>query len=181
MVPPNLEAGGKAVLAVAVDETGAVTSVVPLLATAPFGKLLEDAVGAWKFAPSGSPADAMAGVTLVIAVFHSPSAYEQGPSPVPAPPGGGLTEIPLPTTVVTPHFPPKVYSGGVAVLKLHVDGDGHVAESRPVGDVTPFTEVARTAAAKWQFRPAERNGKRVDGVVYGVFAFPARPGMGPTP
>jgi TonB family protein len=80
-------------------------------------------------------------------------------------------DVPVPTTMVPPVYPPRALGNGVVIVELAVDASGAVKNTRVVRSAGGFDGAALDAARKWQFRPAQRAGAAVPSYAYIVFGF----------
>ena len=82
------------------------------------------------------------------------------------------TDIPFPTTLITPRYPPRAIGPGVVLVEAHVDAKGNVTEAKVRISSAPFDSAALDAARLWKFRAAKPDGLTSPAVVYIVFGFP---------
>jgi len=176
--------GGEVLLEVSVNRTGTVTSMRPLRQTATFTERMTGSVQTWKFSPAeaeiapalrkpgGPTTEAVETRLLVAGVFHRPAligATLGAPILNVAEPA---TDIPFPTTLVTPKYPPRAIGPGVVLVEAHVDAKGNVTQATIKVSSAPFDSAALDAARAWKFRPAKPEGVSAPAVVYIVFGFP---------
>jgi TonB family protein len=181
----SVEVGGGAVLLeVSVDRAGAVTGVKPLRDTATFTDRLTQSVKNWRFAPAETPiAEALRkpggpatrpvdSKVLVAGVFRPPTVM--GPTfgdPI-RDVAAASNDIPFPTSIVTPPFPPMVVSPGVVLVEVSVDASGRVTDAKTRIPAAGFDSAALDAARQWTFRAAKPGGVGAQAVAYIVFSFP---------
>jgi TonB family protein len=114
-----------------------------------------------------------------IAINGGNSGVMLGPPPPPPPPPGlaptspsGLApvrvggNIKTPTKVkdVPPVYPPDALAariGGVVILEVIIDTEGHVSDAKVLGSVPVLDNAALEAVRQWEFTPTELNGMRV--------------------
>jgi TonB family protein len=180
--PPMTLGGGEVLLELGVAASGEVSDVTVLRTTPPFGDLLVTAVRGWRFAPAREvqedadvPVDVDSKV-LVVGFFRPPTFYDapaRGEVPVDvAPP---TREVPFPTTMVAPLYPPQVYfhMSQTVGVEVEVGLKGEVTSSKVVrpAESADLSASAMDAAKEWRFRPARRDGRTVRSVAYIVFGF----------
>jgi TonB family protein len=172
--------GGEVLLEVAVDPTGAVTGVTPLRETATFTERMTRSVRTWHFSPAevpiesalrkpGGPATRPVPSTVLVAgVFRAPASM----GPTMGEPihnvAAASKDVPFPTSIVTPPFPPMVINPGVALVEVQVDANGTVSDAKIRVPAPGFDSAALDAARQWKFRPASSS----PAVAYIVFGFP---------
>ena len=152
--------------------------------TATFTERMTGSVQTWKFSPAeaeiapalrkpGGPTTEPVDTRLLVAgVFHRPAligATLGAPINDVATPS---TDIPFPTTLVTPKYPPRAFGPGVVLVEAHVDAKGNVTEARVRMSSPAFDSAALDAARLSKFRPAKSGGLSSPAVVYIVFGFP---------
>jgi TonB family protein len=172
--------GGEVLLEVTVDPTGAVTGVKPLRETATFTERMTRSVKTWHFSPAEMPIDAavrkpggptsrpVQATVLVAGVFRPPALM----GPTMGEPirnvATASSDVPFPTSMVTPPFPPMVVNPGVALVEVQVEADGSVSDAKIRVPAPGFDSAALDAARQWKFRPAASS----PAVAYIVFGFP---------
>ena len=80
-------------------------------------------------------------------------------------------EIPWPTAVVVPPYPPNALGSGKVVMEADVSDAGKVAGLRVLSTATPFDGAAQDTARQWTFRPASRGNREVASRAVLVFSF----------
>ena len=169
--PMGAQSGGIAAFDVKLDEKGLVTGVEAVQDFAPFGELLRAAVRGWTFEPARDHGRAVPSRVLALGFFRPPETAVIAP-PRPrykdtvAPP-----ELPWPTAVTVPPYPPNALGSGKVVLEVEVSEEGKVTSSRVLNPGSPFDSAATGAARAWVFRPASRNGRPSATRAYFVFSF----------
>jgi hypothetical protein len=109
---------------VTVDEKGSVAGVEAVQDFAPFGELLREALRGWTFEPARDQGRAVRSRVLALGFFRPPELAVIAP-PRPrykdtvAPP-----ELPWPTSVTVPPYPPNALGSGKVVLEVEVIGGG---------------------------------------------------------
>ncbi len=171
---------GQVLLELHLDAAGSVTNVVPLRSTPPFTDLLANAAREWQFTPAretdGEPPALVAIETrvLVAGLFRPPTTYDT-PSrgEVPEDVASASEEVPFPTTIAPPLYPPTAppHLGAVVLVEVEVGEDGTVDNSRSIRSPGGFESVSTDAARQWKFRPARRAGSPVRSFAYIVFGF----------
>jgi len=172
--------GGEVMLEVTVDPSGAVTGVKPLRDTKTFTERMTRSVTTWHFSPAempiesalrkpGGPATRPVPATVLVAGVFRPPAL-MGPTmgePI-RDVGTASRDIPFPTSIVTPLFPPMVVNPGVALVEVQVESDGRVSDAKIRVPAPGFDSAALDAARQWKFRAAASS----PAVAYIVFGFP---------
>jgi TonB family protein len=158
-------------LELAVGPTGRVEVVTAAQAT-PGPSLVSPAVADWQFQPATESGAAVASRVLVAAIVRAPEWYDDTiPSTVPMDFTERSSEIPFPTTIAAPVYPPFAVADAVAIVEVLVDPDGRVSAARLVNRPEGFESASLSAARDWSFQPAVRNGQPVPAYVYLVFGF----------
>ncbi|HEX5068675.1 MAG TPA: TonB family protein [Vicinamibacterales bacterium] len=180
--------GGEVLLEVSVDKTGAVTAIKPLRETATFTERMTQAVKTWRFKPAeadvpasrrrpGGPVTEPVDTRILVAgVFRRPAVIgitlgEPIKDVAPA-----STDIPYPTSVVTPPYPPGTMAPGVVLVEVKVDASGNVTDAATRIPSPGFDSAALSTARQWKFRPAKPGGAAAASVAYIVFGFPTPKG-----
>lgn len=178
--PPMTAGGGEVLLELGVSSSGEVRAVTVLRTTPPFGDLLRQAVGGWRFAPAREIQEdpeapvAVESKVLVAGFFRPPTLYNapaRGAAPKDvAPPSA---EVPFPTTMVAPLYPPTTYlhMSQTIGIEVKIGLEGEVMSSKVIWPAVGLSAAAMDAAKEWRFRPARRQGKAVPSVAYIVFGF----------
>jgi TonB family protein len=177
---PMTTGGGEVLLELDVSASGEVSAVKVLRTTPPLGDLLQKAASGWRFTPardvpegSDSPV-AVETKVLVAGLFRPPALYDAPVlGEVPADVSPPSPEIPFPTTMIPPAYPPTAYlhlSQTVAV-EISLDAKGEVETARVIREVEGLSGAALEAARGWRFRPARREGEAVPSFAYVVFGF----------
>lgn len=169
--PWNVRSGGIAAFDVTVDETGSVASAEIVQDVAPYSEMLRDSLRRWRFEPARAQGRAVRSRVLVLGFFRPPELtfapperprYKQTTAP---------EELPWPTSVVVPPYPPNVLGSGKVLLEVEISDAGKVTGTRILNPGSPFDSAATGAAQAWGFRPAKRNGREVAARAFFVFSF----------
>jgi TonB family protein len=80
-------------------------------------------------------------------------------------------ELPYPTVMRRPRFPPNAQGSGVVLLELLVGADGRVRRATVIQGARGFDDEATLTAREWVFRPARRAGEAVMAYAYVAFGF----------
>jgi TonB family protein len=176
--------GGEVLLEVSVNRTGAVTSMRSLRETATFTERMTGSVQTWKFSPAeveiapalrkpGGPTTEPVETRLLVAgVFHRPALIGATLGAPIRDVATAATDIPFPTTLITPKYPPRAIGPGVVLVEARVDAKGNVTDAKVLMSSAPFDSAALDAARLWKFRAAKPEGVSTPAVVYIVFGFP---------
>jgi TonB family protein len=176
--------GGEVLLEVTVDRTGSVSGIKPLRETATFTERMTQAVKGWVFAPAetempaaqrkpgGPTTEAVEAKVLVAGVFRRPSAIGVTLGEPIRDVATPSNDIPFPTAIVTPAYPPGTMSPGVVLVEVRVDGSGAVTDAKVRVPSPGFDSAALEAARQWKFRGATSAGASGPAVAYIVFGFP---------
>ena len=170
--PWNVRSGGIVAFDVTVDESGAVSKVETIQDVAPYGDQLRSAVQGWRFEAArdqGKPAKAR---LLVIAFFRPPEMNFAAPERPRYKDAKADDEIPWPTSVTVPPYPPNVLVSGKVVLEADVSDSGRVTAASVMTPASPFDSAALDTAKAWVFRPAKHNGREVESRAVLLFTFP---------
>jgi TonB family protein len=164
--------GGIAAFDVVVDAHGVVSRADCVQDLAPYSDLLGAALPAWRFEASRVGSQGVAGRALVLGFFRPPSLNFAAPenpryNRTEAPP-----EIPWPTSVTVPPYPPNAQGAGLVILEVDVSAAGKVTGARVVSAASAFDASATSTAQAWTFRAALRNGRPVASRAFLLFAFP---------
>jgi TonB family protein len=169
--PMNAQSGGIAAFDVAVDDAGSVASVDTVQDVAPFGDALRGAVRGWRFEPAREQGRAVRSRVLVLGFFRPPELAVIAPERPRYKDTTAPEELPWPTSVTVPPYPPNALGSGKVILEVEVSEEGKVASTRVLNPGSPFDGAAAGAAQAWTFRPASRNGRPVATRAYFVFTF----------
>jgi TonB family protein len=180
--------GGEVLLEVTVGPTGAVTNIKTLRETATFTERMIQAVKTWTFTPSeveipaarrkagGPTTEAVETKVLVAGVFRRPSVIGITLGEPIKDVATASADIPYPTSLVTPTYPPGTMSPGVVLVEVQVDARGGVSSAKIRVPSPGFDSAAVSTAQQWKFRPARPGGANASSVAYIVFGFPVPKG-----
>ena len=180
--------GGEVLLEVTVDPTGAVSGVKPLRETAMWTERMTGSVKTWRFAPAeaeipmarrkpGGPTTEFVETRVLVAgVFRRPAAIGVTLGEPIKDVATASSDIPFPTSVVTPTYPPGTMSPGVVLVEVKVDASGGVSDAKVRMPSPGFDSAALTTARQWKFRAARPGGASASSVAYIVFGFPVPKG-----
>lgn len=176
--------GGEVLLEVTVDRTGAVSVITPLRETPAFMARMIAAVKTWRFSPAEAPiemarrkpggptTEAVESKVLVAAVFRRPSINAPTLGEPIKDVAPASSDIPYPTSLVTPPFPITALNPGIVLVEVKVDAKGAVSGASVRVAAAGFDSAALTAANGWRFRAAKPGGAAGPSVAYIVFGFP---------
>jgi len=180
--------GGEVLLEVSVDTAGAVTAIKPLRETATFTERMVQTVRTWHFTPAeadvpaarrkpGGPAtESVPSAVLVAGVFRRPSVIGVTLGEPIKDVAAASNDVPFPTSLVTPPFPPGTMSPGVVLVEVRIDASGAVTNANVRVPSPGFDAVALETARQWTFRAARPAGMSAPAVAYIVFGFPVPKG-----
>ena len=173
--PWNVTSGGIAAFDVRVDDKGAVTSAEVVQDMAPYADMLDQAVGGWRFEPAREGGRAVPSRVLVLGFFRPPQLMFAAPENprykgVAAPP-----ELPWPSSVVVPPYPPNVLGSGRVVLEADISSHGLVTAARVLSPPGAFDSSAVQSLQQWKFRAAHAGNRDVASRAFVVVSF-----LGPT-
>jgi TonB family protein len=169
--PVNVQSGGIAALELAIDARGNVKDATLVQDVAPYGAALQADARGWTFEAARSKGMAVPDRVLLIAFFRPPvlsfaapenPRYKQTQAPA---------ELPWPTAVTAPPFPPNVLGDGKVLLEVDVSAEGAVSGVRNAWPGSAFDSAAEQTARAWRFRPATRDGKPAAARVFMLFSF----------
>jgi len=169
--PLGAQSGGIAALDVTVNASGAVTAAETVQDFAPFGDLIREAVRGWHFEPAREQGRTVPRHVLVLGFFRPPELAVIAPSQprykdTTAPP-----ELPWPTAITVPPYPPNALGSGKVVLEVDVSEEGKVTNARVLNPGSPFDGAATGAARGWTFRPASLGGRAAAARAFFIFSF----------
>ena len=170
--PWNVQSGGIAAFDLTIDETGAVTSTDIVQDVAPYGQILGDALPSWRFEPAREGGKPVRSRVLVVGFFRPPALVFAAPEAPRYKTTVAPDEIPWPTAVVVPPYPPQALGSGKVILEADISDTGTVAAARVLSPASPFDGAAADAVRRWTFRPANRKNRDVASRAFFVFSFP---------
>ena len=155
-----------------VDAEGDVTRIEPLREAPAFSDAFRRAVRGWSFAPARVEGEAVESQVLVAGLFRPATLYS--PPGLGQPPSGprvGPGQFPVPVATPAPPYPPQAAGSGLVIVEVEVDRNGGVRAAAVVRSRPGFDTGSVSAARRWRFRPATRDGQPVRSVAYLVFGF----------
>lgn len=176
--------GGEVLLEVSVDRTGAISVIKPLRDTATFTERMTQSVNTWRFKPAerdiptaqskpGGPSTERVDTKVLVAgVFRRPAVIGLTLGEPVRDVAAASADIPFPTSLVPPAYPPAALSPGVVLVEVRVNAIGAVSDARIRLSAPGFDDVALSTARQWRFRPAKAGGANAPSVAYIVFGFP---------
>jgi TonB family protein len=171
--PWNAVSGGIAAFEVSLDATGAVVGTSVVQDLAPFGAQLDDAIRSWRFEPAREGGKAVATRVLALGLFRPPALHFPAPDRPRYRDAVAPDELPWPTSVTVPPFPPRALGSGKVILEVDVSSEGAVTAVRVLSAPTAFDGAATDTARQWTYRPAARAGRPVESRAFLVFSFVA--------
>jgi TonB family protein len=170
--PPTTVGWIEEIVDVAVDASGAVRDVVLLHGTASSPTFLGPAVATWLFRPATMEKQPVPSHVLVAAVIR-PAQLFDGPTlgAKPADFAPAPDDVPYPTAVHRPRYPPLAVGNAMVLVEVLVGVDGRVRDASVVHGAAGFNDEALDTAREWVFRPAHRNGELVAVYAYLAFGF----------
>jgi TonB family protein len=174
--PWNVQSGGIAAYDVHLDETGAVTSTDLVQDVAPYGSMLASALPSWRFEPARSDGRAVKSRVLVLGLFRPPATAFAVPAVPRYKTAAAPLDIPWPTSVAVPPYPPNALGSGKVVMEADVSETGTVTAVRILTPASAFDGAASDAGREWKFRPARKGPRDVAARAFLVMSFvgPAR-------
>jgi len=177
LLPPTVVAGGQVLIEALIDQSGRPVRTTILRTTPPYEQAVTAAVMRWQFEPARAVQEdgtqaAIASKVLVAAIFKPPT-FPDGPTLGEAPKdlGAPSPDVPYPTSIAVPPYPPLALAGSVVMFELVIDERGSVTRLRPISSDPGFDSAAMDVVWSWKFRPATVNGKPVRSVAYVLFGF----------
>ncbi len=170
--PPTAVGWIEETVDVAVDSAGVVRDVVLLRGTEPSAKQLGPAVSTWRFRPATADIRPASTHVLAVALIRPPQVFDDatlGSAPVDY--AAPSEELPYPTAVRRPKYPPQAIADAIVIVEVLVGADGRVRAAAVVHGAAGFNDEAVATAREWVFRPAHFNGELVDAYAYLAFGF----------
>lgn len=147
--PPNATAGAVVVAALDVS-SGRVERVSIVGGREPFAASARVALSGWRF-----PASIRRLRIGVVVAFRSPYlAFPGGTGELTVPASARPSDMPFPTRIVEPPYPPNAAGDGAAVVRLAIDATGSVVEATAIRNSGSLTGSCVDAARRWTFAPA---------------------------
>jgi TonB family protein len=169
-IPTHAAGAGEVLLQVSVSPAGTVRDVIVLRSTAPFTALMTTAVQAWQFRPARQDVPVESSV-LVAGVFRPPTINTPSLGGQPSDLESPGRNIPFPTRIVTPPYPPRAIDNAAVLVEVQVGPSGNVTDAKALSKTSGFDDAAVDAARRWVFRPAEMDAGPIQAVAYVVFGF----------
>jgi TonB family protein len=169
--PWNVQGGGIAACEAKLDARGRVTASDVVQDLPPYGATLCDAVRAWLFDPATLGGQAVASRALVLGFFRPPATAFAAPDAPRYKTTAAPEEIPWPTSVAVPPYPPNALGSGMVVLEADVSDRGAVTRTRVLSAAGAFDSAAADAVQKWVFRPARYKNRDVPSRAFLVMSF----------
>jgi TonB family protein len=133
--------------------------------------MLCDAVRAWLFDPAMAGGQAVPARVLVLGFFRPPALDFAAPDAPRYKTTSAPEELPWPTSVVVPPYPPNALGSGMVVLEADVSDRGAVTRTRILSAAGAFDGAAADTVAKWAFRPARYKGREVPSRAFLLVSF----------
>ena len=168
--PPLASTGARVVVELKIAPSGIVTDTVVVDDGPPYTEAITKAARTWRFRPAREEGAAVFGKALVVGVFRPPvligselpkSMHVQESS----------EDVPYPTVIATPVFPPTALYEGVALVEVEIDEAGGVREAALRTTDEAYDTLALETVKKFRFRPARRNGRPVPSYALVFFGF----------
>jgi TonB family protein len=169
--PVHVQSGGIAACEATLDDRGQVTAVDVVQDLDPYGAILAGSVRSWQFEPARVDGRAVASSVLVLGFFRPPTTSFVAPAAPRYKTTTAPEQIPWPTSVTVPPYPPNVLGSGGVILEVDVSEDGAVTGTRVMSPAGAFDGAAAEAVQKWTFRPARQQGRGVPSRVFMVVTF----------
>jgi TonB family protein len=169
--PLNVQSGGVAAFALTVDERGSVAGVDTIQDVVPYGDALREALHEWSFEPARDQGRAARSRVLVVAFLRPPELAVIAPERPRYLEAAAPADLPWPTSVTVPPYPPNALGSGKVILEADVTEEGKVTGPRVLNPGSPFDGAATGAAQEWTFRPATRDGRPAAARVCFLFSF----------
>ena len=167
----NVQSGGIAACEVKLDDRGQVTAVDVVQDLPPYDAMLEGAVRSWQFEPAREGGRAVPSRALVLGFFRPPSTSFAAPEAPRYKSTAAPEEIPWPTSVNVPPYPPNALGSGAVILEADVSESGAVTGTRVLSAAGAFDGAATEAVQGWTFRPAHHAGRAVPSRAFMVLSF----------
>ncbi len=164
-------AAGMVLMELTVDERGLVRDSRPIQDVAPFTGLVQDSVKQWRFEPARVNRVKSEARVLVIGLFRPAALLFPVPELPKAPPGDDEIEIPFPTEIVVPPYPPNNIGSVNVLVEVEVGADGSVGSTKTLTPQSGFDVSATSTARAWRFRPAELSDKPVASRIYMIVSY----------
>jgi TonB family protein len=170
-IPFNARAAGLVILEVSVNAQGRVTDARTIEAVEPFTRIMAQSVRGWRFDAARENRVRVDSRVLVMGFFRPAMLLPPAPDGHKSPDAEPSEEVPFPTSVTVPPYPPNAIGSAYVLVEVEVGQSGSVTSARVVTETSGFDSAALDAARGWQFRPAQRGGGSVSSLAYLVVAF----------
>jgi len=170
--PPTAVGWIEEAVDLAVDASGRVRDVVLLNGTQPSPALLGPAVTTWRFRPATELGRPVTAHVLAVALVRPPQLFD-GPTLGSAPADYAVPsdEVPYPTAVHRPRYPPSATGDAIVLIEVEIGADGRVHGATVVSGAGGFNDEALVTAREWVFRPARVGGELAPAYAYLAFGF----------
>jgi TonB family protein len=170
--PPTVVGWLEETVDLVVDATGVVRDVVLLHGTTSSPTLIGPTVATWLFRPATEDKRPVGSHVLALALIRPPQLFD-GPTlgAQPADFAPAPDQVPYPTAVHRPRYPPLAIGDAVVLVEVLVGIDGRVQDAAVVQGAAGFNDEALETAREWVFRPAHRGGELVSAYAYLAFGF----------
>jgi TonB family protein len=169
--PWNVQSAGITAFDVSVDASGAVTGVETVQDLAPYAAMMRDALPRWRFQPARRRGSPVATHVLVLGFFRPPAMFIVAPDRPRYKDTEAPDDVPWPTAVTPPPYPPNATGSGKVILEVDVADDGTVSKVRVVSPASVFDGAASDSARAWKFRPSSYHNRDVGSRLYLLFSF----------
>jgi len=165
LYPPNTVTGGTVIAELRVSG-GNVADVAILSGSEPFVGSCTSALSQWRLQPD------IKGSQLVVVHFQQPYLYNIDAGEEEISPAKSPLQLPYPTHVVQPLYPPNALAQGGVILRAEISADGSVSKVETIKSMGVLTGTSIDALRRWRFIPAQNEkGKRIESQVYAVFVY----------
>jgi TonB family protein len=178
-IHPNAQNGGLVAIELQIAASGIVTDASVVDDAPPFTEAIVKMARLWSYRSATRDGRPVASRASVVALFRPPTLLG-AETPPPARPSRPSGEVPYPTNVVTPTYPPNALFEGVVAIEVEVDASGAVANAEILHPAEGFDSVALEAAKQFRFEPAKREGHPFSAFAVVIFGF-AQPVTGRRP
>src|SRR5262245_50367394 len=133
--------------------------------------MLGEALPGWRFEPAREGGRAVPSRVLVLGFFRPPAISFAPPENPRYKNTTAPEDIPWPTAVSVPPYPPNALGSGKVVVEADISDAGRVTAARVVSPATAFDSAAADAARQWTFRPATRANRAIASRAFLVVSF----------
>ncbi len=170
-IPYRSFAAGLVVLEVSVNAQGRVTDARTLEAVEPFTDVMTSSVQGWSFEPARENRVRVESRVLVMGFFRPAMLLPPAPEGFREPDAQPSEDVPFPTSVDVPPYPPNAMGSHYVLVELEVGEAGSVTSAQVRSPTSGFDSAAVDAARGWKFQPARRGGRPVPTLAYLIVAF----------